>query len=158
MSSEKASKSPGLCPVKGQKASLGTQRRSRNQLLSLSLGVTKTSPPYPMLVSQPMSNPSSNILSRDSPRPAEVGQTVEQSRPLRAHRRSHYLVLQHVGDPIQPHTMLGRYIVQCLLALLDQWRLSEDWTQKEFHKVKSSCTRLYNFMYSVASIMLKFNW
>ena len=43
MSSEKASDSPGLCPVKGQKPSLGIQRGSRNKLSSLSLGVTKTS-------------------------------------------------------------------------------------------------------------------
>jgi len=50
MCSEKASNSPGLCPVKGQKPSLGTQTRS--------LSVTKTSPPYPVLVNQPMSNPS----------------------------------------------------------------------------------------------------
>jgi hypothetical protein len=30
MSSEKASNSPGFCPVKGQKPSLGTQTRSQN--------------------------------------------------------------------------------------------------------------------------------
>ena len=50
MSSKKASKSPGMCPVKGQKPSLGTQTGSGNYLLSLSLGVNKTSTPDPMLV------------------------------------------------------------------------------------------------------------
>jgi hypothetical protein len=43
MSSEKASNSPGLCPVKGQNLSLGTQTGSRNYFSSLSLCVTKTS-------------------------------------------------------------------------------------------------------------------
>jgi hypothetical protein len=28
-------------------------------------------------------------------------------------------------DPIQPHCMLSRDIIQCLLALLDQWRRSD---------------------------------
>jgi hypothetical protein len=50
MSSKKASNDPGLCPVKGQKPSLSTQTGSRNKFSSLSLGITKTSPPYPMLV------------------------------------------------------------------------------------------------------------
>jgi len=31
--------------------------------------------------------------------PAEVRQNLEQSRPLRARRRSHYLVPQHVQGP-----------------------------------------------------------
>jgi len=66
MSSEKATNSPGLCPVKGQKLSLGTQTESRIYLSSLSLCVTKTSPPYPMLVNQTTSNPSSCILPRKS--------------------------------------------------------------------------------------------
>jgi hypothetical protein len=43
MSSEKASNSPGLCHVKGQKPNLGTQTGSQNQFSSLFLGVTKTS-------------------------------------------------------------------------------------------------------------------
>jgi hypothetical protein len=55
----------------------------------------KTLPPYPMLVNQPESNPSLYILSRP-PRPAQVRQTLELSRPLWARRRSHYLVPQHV--------------------------------------------------------------
>jgi len=46
MSSEKASNSTGLCPVEGQKPSFDTQTRSQNNFSSLSLGVTKTSPPY----------------------------------------------------------------------------------------------------------------
>ena len=60
------SDSPGLCPVKGQKTSLGTQKRSRNQFLNPSWGVSKNSLPYPMLVNRQTSNPSSCILPRDS--------------------------------------------------------------------------------------------
>ena len=41
MSGETAGNSPGLCPVEGQKPSLGTQTWSRNYLSSLFLGVTK---------------------------------------------------------------------------------------------------------------------
>jgi hypothetical protein len=66
MSSKKASNSPGLCPVKGQKSSLGTQTGYRNEYSSLSLGVTKNSPLNPTLVNQPTSNHPTYILSRDS--------------------------------------------------------------------------------------------
>ena len=66
ISSQKASHSPGLCPFKGQKPSVGTRTRSQNYFSSLPSGVTKTSPPYPMLINQLMSNPSEYILCRDS--------------------------------------------------------------------------------------------
>jgi len=52
--------------LKDKKSSLGIQTGSRNEVTSLSLGVTKTSSPYPMLVNQPTYNPSSYILPRDS--------------------------------------------------------------------------------------------
>jgi len=81
MSSEKASNSPGLCPVEGQKPSLGIQTGSWNEPSSLSLGVTKTSPPYPMLVNQPASNPSSYILPKDSQVRLWSDRLLEQSRP-----------------------------------------------------------------------------
>jgi hypothetical protein len=42
MSSEKASNSPGLFPVEGQKPSLGTQTKYCSLFSSLSLGITKT--------------------------------------------------------------------------------------------------------------------
>jgi hypothetical protein len=62
---------PGFCHVKGQKPSLGTQTGSQNLFSDLSLGITKTSLPYPVLVNQPTSNPSSYFLPRFS-RPAQV--------------------------------------------------------------------------------------
>jgi hypothetical protein len=43
MSSKKASNNSGLCPVKGQKSSLGIQPGSQDYFSSLSLGITKTS-------------------------------------------------------------------------------------------------------------------
>jgi len=54
MSSKKARYNPGLSPIKGQEFSLGTQTRSRDYFSSLSLGVTKASPFFPMLVNQPV--------------------------------------------------------------------------------------------------------
>ena len=92
MSSDKASNSPGFYPVTGQKPSLDTQTRSRNEFSSLCLGVTKTSSTYPMLVVQPTSNSSLCILSRAP----QVPQTLEQSCLLQFHGRSLYLVPQHV--------------------------------------------------------------
>jgi len=57
MARKKASHSPGLSPIKGQKFSSGTQTESRDKFLSLSLGVTKTSPLSLMLVNQPATEP-----------------------------------------------------------------------------------------------------
>ena len=57
MTRKKAIYNPRLNPVKGKKFSPGTQTRSRYKLLSLSLGVTKTSPLIPMLVDQPAAEP-----------------------------------------------------------------------------------------------------
>jgi hypothetical protein len=50
MSSKKASYSPVLSPVKGQKFCLGTQTRSLDKFSSLSLGTIKALPSCPMLV------------------------------------------------------------------------------------------------------------
>jgi len=44
MTRKKASYSPGLNPIKGQKFFPGTQTGSRDKLSSLSLGITKTLP------------------------------------------------------------------------------------------------------------------
>jgi len=53
MTRKEASYSPGLSPIKGQKFCPGTQTGSRDESLSLSLGITKTMPLNPMLVDQP---------------------------------------------------------------------------------------------------------
>jgi hypothetical protein len=97
MSSEKASNSPELSPVKGQKPSLGTQTGSRNWFLNLSSSVTKTLPLYPMLVNELSSNPSSYILPRDSQ--DRLRSYKLQSCVLWARQRSRFLVPQHVQGP-----------------------------------------------------------
>jgi hypothetical protein len=50
MSSTKANDSPGLSSIEGQKFSLGTQTRSRDEFSSLSLDTVKASPSCPVLV------------------------------------------------------------------------------------------------------------
>jgi len=50
MTREKASHDPGLSPMKGHKFCPGAQTRSRDKLVSPPLGITKTSPLGPVLV------------------------------------------------------------------------------------------------------------
>jgi len=57
MARKKASYNPGFNAIEGQKFSPGTQTGYRDKLLSLSLGVTKTSPLSPVLVDQPATEP-----------------------------------------------------------------------------------------------------
>jgi hypothetical protein len=51
MSHKKASYRPGLDPAKGHKFCLGAQTGTQDKLAGLPLGVTKTSPKGPVLVS-----------------------------------------------------------------------------------------------------------
>ena len=53
MTCEQASYSPRLKLIKGHEFRPGTQTRSRDKLSSLSLGITKTLPLGPVLVTQP---------------------------------------------------------------------------------------------------------
>ena len=57
MTHEEASHDPGLSTVKGHKFCPGAQTRSRDKLMSLPLGITKTSPLGPVLVKQPVTEP-----------------------------------------------------------------------------------------------------
>jgi len=95
-----------------------------------------TSPPYPVLVNQPMSNPS-YILSRGS-------QGWLRSNKLQSRAACYKLVGNFISsylsmsrDPIQPNSMLDRDI-QRLLALLDQWRFCSDGL-KSFQSRKTWC-------------------
>jgi len=54
---EKASHGPGLSPIKGHKFCPGAQTRFRDKLVSLPLGITKSSPFGPVLVNQPATEP-----------------------------------------------------------------------------------------------------
>ena len=57
MTHKKASYNPESNPIKGDKFCPGTQTRSRDKLLSLPLGITKTSPLGPVQVCQPATKP-----------------------------------------------------------------------------------------------------
>jgi len=57
MTFKKASYSPGLSPIKGQKFNPGTQIGSQDKFSSLSSGITKTTPLSPMPVDQPANKP-----------------------------------------------------------------------------------------------------
>ena len=121
-SSKKANNDPVLCPIKGQKPSVGIWTGSRNYFSSLSLSITKTLPPCAVLANQPTPYLSSYILPSDS-------QGWLRSNKLLNRTVSCKLVGDFVSlypsvfrDPIQPHCMLGRDIIQHLLALLNQWR------------------------------------
>jgi hypothetical protein len=53
MPSKKASKNPGLCPIKGQESGLHSRTGTRGLFRSLSLSTTKTLPHCQMLVIHP---------------------------------------------------------------------------------------------------------
>jgi len=78
MTRKQASYSPGLNPIKGQKFCPGTQTGSRDELSSLSLGITKTSPLSPVLVDQPATEPLLQISPRDTQ--GRLGSKKPQSR------------------------------------------------------------------------------
>ena len=64
MTREQASYSPGLSSVESQKFCPGTQTRSRDELPSLSLGISKTLPLSSVLVDQPATEPLLQIGSK----------------------------------------------------------------------------------------------
>ena len=66
MTCEQACYSPGLKPIKGHEFRPGTQTKSRDKFSSLSLGITKTMPLGPVLVTQPATEPFLQILPRDT--------------------------------------------------------------------------------------------
>jgi len=78
-----------------------------------------------MLVDQPTTNPFLYILSRDSHGRLRSKKPQNRAVPceLVDDIITSYSSLSR--DRVQSHCMLGRDIVQCLLALLDQWRCSD---------------------------------
>ena len=75
---KKAIYSPGLNPIKGQKFCPGTQTGYRDELPSLSLGITKVSPLSLMLVDQPATEPVLQVSPRDTQ--GRLGSKKPQSR------------------------------------------------------------------------------
>ena len=86
------------------------------------MGVIKNSPPYPMLVNQRATNPSSYIVPRDSQGQLSSNELWSRADPceLVGDLISSYSSMSR--DPVQPHRMPGRDIIQRLLVLLDKWR------------------------------------
>ena len=88
-------------------------RLGSNQFSSLALCSTRTTPQYQMLVFNPAFYLSPYVLPRDPQIKAQVQQTFEQKSLLRAYRRFHFLVPQHVHGPsIAPTVYRYRYSVK----------------------------------------------
>jgi hypothetical protein len=121
MSSKKVNNNPGLCPIKGQKSGLCTRTSAQNQFLSLSLSTARTSPPCQMLVIHPAFF-LSYVLPRD-PQGWHRSNTL-LNRTVSCELLGHFIPLypSMFTDPIQPHSVPGRDIIQHLLALLYKWR------------------------------------
>jgi len=90
------------------------------------LGIGKNSAAYPMLVDQPKTNPSSYILSRESQGRLRSEKPQKRDTPCELIDDLITSYSSMFRDPIQPHRMLGRDIVQSVLALLDQYRRCSD--------------------------------
>jgi len=122
MSSKKADNNPGLCPIMKQKSGLCSQTGAQNQFLSLSLNTTRTALHYQMLIIHPAFYPSFYVLPRDP-------QGWHRSYKLLNRTASCEFVGDFVSlyssmsrDPIHSHYVLGRDIIEHLLAPLYQWR------------------------------------
>ena len=117
MSSKKANHDPGLCPVKGQKSGVCTQTGAEVNSQACLWVLPR---PCQMLVIHPAFY-LSYILPRDpqgwprSNKLLNVTIYCELSNFI-----SSYPSMPK--EPIQPHNMLGGDIIQCLLALLYQWK------------------------------------
>ena len=113
VSSKKANNYPGLCPIKGQKSGLCTQTSARIQFLSLSLSTTRTSPPCQMLVIHPAFF-LSYVLSRDPQGWLRSNKLL--NRTISCELLGYFIPLypSMSTDPIQPHSLPGREIIQHL--------------------------------------------
>ena len=120
MSSKKVNNNPGLCPIKGQKSGLCTRTSARNQFLSLSPSTARTSPPCQMLVIHPAFF-LSYVLPRDPQGWLRSNKLLNRTVSCEL---SYFIPLypSMSTDPIQPHNLTGRDIIQHLLALSNQWR------------------------------------
>ena len=107
LSSKKANNDPGLCPIKGQNSSFCTRIWSQNQFLSLSLSVTKISPPCPKLVIHPAFYLSSYILPRDPHERLRSNKLLNRNVSCEFFGDSISSYSSMSRDPIQLHSVLG---------------------------------------------------
>jgi hypothetical protein len=122
MSNKQANNNPGLCPIKGQKSGRFSQVRARNQYSGLFLCTTKTTLQYQMLVFYSTFYLSSYILPRDPQERHKSNNPLNRTVPCELVSD---FISSHSGmprEPIQPHSLPGRGIVQLLLALSYQGR------------------------------------
>jgi hypothetical protein len=121
MSSTEARKSPGFCPVKGQKSGLSSRTRVRNQFSSLSLRTDKTPPHYRMLFVYPAFYPSTYILPWDPQGRFRSNKLVNSSPSceLVGYFISTYPRMSR--DSEHSHRTPGGNVIKRLWALLYQW-------------------------------------
>jgi len=113
--------SHGLCPIKGQWLGPCSQVRAWNQFLSLSLCTTRTTPQYQMLVIHPALYLSSYVLPRDPQGRLTSNKTLNRTVSSKLVGNFISLYPSMPRDPVQPHCVLGRDIIQCRLALSHKW-------------------------------------
>ena len=112
MTREQASYSPGLSSVESQKFCPGTQTRSRDELLSLSLGISKTLPLSSVLANQPVTE----LLLQNSPRDSQdrLGSKEPHNRAAPCKPISNFITSYSsmAGDLKEAQYMLVRDIIQ----------------------------------------------
>jgi len=113
MSSKKSNNNLGLCPNKGEKFGLCSRTRARNQFSRLSLSTGKTSPPCQMLVIHPAFYLFFFILPRDPQGRLRSTQLLNRTVSCELVGDFVFLYLIMSRDPIQPHSVPGRGIIQC---------------------------------------------
>jgi len=123
-----------LCPVRRPMTTLDcvllkdsncapcSQITSREQFSSLPLCAARTTPHFQMLVFHRVFNLSSYVLPRDPQKRLWSHKLLNRTVPCELVCD---FISSHSGmprDPVQPHSVLGRVVVQCLPALSYQGR------------------------------------
>ena len=123
LSGKRASNDPGLCPIKGQYSDrLRSWARAWNQFSSLSLSTTRTTPHYQVLVFHPAFNLIIGIQPRD-PQGRLWSYKLQVEPPLTSLSPISFPRIPTCpGTQYSPTVRCNRDIIQCLLALLYQWR------------------------------------
>ena len=122
MSIKMVDNNPGLCPVMKQKSGLCGQIGAQNRFLSLSLNTTKTVLHYQMLIIHPAFYPYFYGLPRDPQGWHRSYKLLNRTVSCEFGGDFVSLYPSMFRDLIHSHYVLGRDIIQHLLAPLYQWR------------------------------------
>jgi len=120
MSNEQANNNPGLCPIKGQQ--LGPHSQNRGSNPTLSLCTRGTMPQRQVLFLHSAFHFSSYIPPSDPQERFRSNKPLNRTTPCGLFGD---FISSHSGmpqEPIEPHSRLGRDIIQHLLALSYQRR------------------------------------